>query len=75
MITLEEAKELSKGYKVVPISMEIMSDIRTPMQVLRILKGVSSHCYMLESVEIRKNGEDIHSLDMTLSWKSHVLTG
>lgn len=51
MITFEEAKELSKGYKVVPISMEIMSDIRTPMQVLRILKGVSSHCYMLESVE------------------------
>ena len=46
MITFEEAKELSKGYKVVPISMEIMSDIRTPMQVLRILKGVSSHCYM-----------------------------
>ena len=55
MITFEEAKELSKGYKVVPISMEIMSDIRTPMQVLRILKGVSSHCYMLESVE--KSGE------------------
>ena len=51
MITFEEAKELSKGYKVVPISMEIMSDIKTPMQVLRILKGVSSHCYMLESVE------------------------
>ena len=51
MITFEEAKELSKGYKVVPISMEIMSDIRTPMQLLRILKGVSSHCYMLESVE------------------------
>ena len=51
MITFEEAKGLSKGYKVVPISMEIMSDIRTPMQVLRILKGVSSHCYMLESVE------------------------
>lgn len=57
MITFEEAKELSKGYKVVPISMEIMSDIRTPMQVLRILKGVSSHCYMLESVEIRKMGK------------------
>ena len=53
MITFEEAKELSKGYKVVPISMEIMSDIRTPMQVLRILKGVSSHCYMLESVNLR----------------------
>ena len=51
MITLEEAREIAKGYKVVPISMEILSDIKTPIQVLRILKGVSRHCYMLESVE------------------------
>lgn len=51
MITLQEAKELAEGYRVVPISKEIMADIRTPMQVLRILKGVSHHCYMLESVE------------------------
>ncbi len=51
MITLQEAKNLADGYKVVPISREIMADIRTPMQVLRILKGVSRHCYMLESVE------------------------
>lgn len=27
MITFEEAKELSKGYKVVPISMEIMPSV------------------------------------------------
>lgn len=51
MISLEEARKLSEGYKVVPISREILADIRTPMEVLRILKGVSSHCYMLESVE------------------------
>ena len=51
MITLDEAKKLGKGYKVVPISSQILSDIRTPIEVLRILKGVSSHCYMLESVE------------------------
>lgn len=51
MITLQEAKELAQGYQVVPVSREIMADLRTPMQVLRILKGVSSHCYMLESVE------------------------
>lgn len=51
MITLQEAKELAKGYQVVPISKEIMADIKTPMEVLRILKGVSRHCYMLESVE------------------------
>lgn len=51
MITLQQAKELAKDYKVVPVSREIMADIKTPMEVLRILKGVSSHCYMLESVE------------------------
>lgn len=51
MITLEEAREIATGYQVVPISMEILSDIKTPMEVLRILKGVSRHCYMLESVE------------------------
>jgi len=51
MISLEEAKKISKGFHIVPISKEIMSDIRTPMQVLRILKNISSHCYMLESVE------------------------
>jgi len=51
VITLQEAKELAEGYKVVPISKEIMADIKTPMEVLRILKGVSKHCYMLESVE------------------------
>ncbi len=51
MISLEEARKLAEGYQVVPISGEILADIRTPMEVLRILKGVSSHCYMLESVE------------------------
>ena len=51
MITLEEVKQIAKGYEVVPISGEILADIRTPMEVLRILKGTSSHCYMLESVE------------------------
>lgn len=51
MITREQAKELSKGYEVIPISKEILADIRTPMEVLKVLKGVSTHCYMLESVE------------------------
>ena len=51
MLSLEEAKRVSEGYKVVPLSKEIIADIRTPMEVLRILKGVSSHVYMLESVE------------------------
>ena len=55
MMTLEQAREISKGYSAVPICEEIFSDIRTQMEVLRILKGVSSHCYMLESVENQEN--------------------
>lgn len=35
----------------VPVSREIMSDIKTPMEILKILKKKSTHCYMLESVE------------------------
>lgn len=37
-------------YRIAPVCMEILSDIRTPIEVLRILKNVSSHCYLLESV-------------------------
>lgn len=57
MITpsLEKALEYAKDYKVVPVSKEIYSDIRTPMQVLKILKKASAHCYMLESVENQEN--------------------
>ncbi len=51
MITLQEAAELAEGYRIVPVSKEIMADLKTPIEVLRILKGASRHCYMLESVE------------------------
>ena len=54
MITpeLKQIKEyaFSGKYKTVPVSMEILSDIKTPIEVLRILQNVSGHCYMLESV-------------------------
>lgn len=55
--SLEEAIELEKSeeYKIVPISTEILSDIKTPIEVMRILKSVSSHCYMLESIEDNRN--------------------
>lgn len=50
--SLETVKILAKEnkYNIVPISKEIMSDVKTPIEVLRILKNVSSHCYILESV-------------------------
>jgi anthranilate synthase component 1 len=50
----EKAEELLKNYKRVPVSTEIFSDIRTPIEVLKILKKHSRHCYILESVEEQK---------------------
>lgn len=49
--TLEQVKKYAENYKTVPVSRVIYSDIRTPIEVLRILKSVSRHCYMLESLE------------------------
>ncbi|MCB6993374.1 anthranilate synthase component I [bacterium 210820-DFI.6.37] len=49
--TLDEAKAIAAEYRCVPVSRRIMSDIATPIQVMRILKSVSRHCYMLESLE------------------------
>ena len=52
-ITLEEAKKLaaSGDYDVIPVSCSIMSDVITPIELMRKLKKVSTHCYMLESAQ------------------------
>lgn len=54
--TLEECKALASKdiYGVIPVSTEILSDTSTPIEVLRILKKVSSHAYLLESAEANK---------------------
>ena len=49
---IDTLKELSRQnqYQTAPVSMEILSDIKTPIEVLKILKNVSRHCYLLESI-------------------------
>lgn len=49
---LEAARAYARAgeYRTLPVSTELLSDVRTPMEVLRALKYVSSHCYLLESV-------------------------
>ena len=49
---LNEVKKIADTgkYKVLPVSCEILSDICTPIEAMKILKNISSHCYMLESV-------------------------
>ena len=49
--SLEEAKTYEKDYRTVPVSKSILSDMYTPLQLLGKLKTLSSHVYMLESVE------------------------
>ena len=39
----------SGKYDILPVSCEILSDICTPIEAMKILKNVSTHCYMLES--------------------------
>ena len=53
--SFEEAVKFGKGFDYVPVKKEILSDIRTPIEVMRILKGVSSHVFLLESVENQEN--------------------
>ena len=50
---LEEVKAIAaRGqYKVLPVSCELLSDLCTPIQALRILKNISTHCYLLESAQ------------------------
>ena len=50
--TIEEAAAYAAdgNCSCLPVCTQILSDIRTPVEVLRILKSVSGHCYLLESV-------------------------
>ena len=54
---LDTLRDLAKDgrYDIAPISSELLSDIRTPIETLRILKNVSSHCFLLESVTEQEN--------------------
>lgn len=50
--SIDEIKQRAAGgtFKKAPVALEMLSDIRTPIEALRILKNVSSHVFMLESV-------------------------
>ncbi len=55
--SMEEVRSYASAgeYKYIPVSTSIMSDIKTPIEVLKILKNVSTHTYMLESMENNEN--------------------
>lgn len=53
--SIDQIRPYAGRYRVYPLSAEILSDMRTPIEVLRALQYVSGHVYMLESVSGHEN--------------------
>lgn len=54
--TKEYADELSaQGFGAIPVSHQMLSDVRTPIEVLRALMENDRHCFILESAEDRQH--------------------
>lgn len=51
-VSYDQVREYAKQgmYKRIPVSMELFSDIKTSIEVLKVLKSVSSHVFLLESI-------------------------
>lgn len=50
---LSEVKKIADSgeYDVLPVSCELLSDFTTPIEAMKVLKNISTHCYMLESAQ------------------------
>ena len=74
MPDLTEVKKIASeaNYNVLPVSLEMLSDFTTPIETMRILKNVSTHCYMLESARQTRHGDDVRFLILIRSWRSPV---
>lgn len=50
---INKIKEIASSgeYDIVPVSCELLSDFITPIEAMRKLKNVSTHCFMLESAQ------------------------
>lgn len=52
--TLAGAREFTQDFTVLPVALELLSDVKTPIEVLRSIRRQSSSWYILESI----NGND-----------------
>ena len=50
----EDAIEFAKKYKTIPLSTETVMNY-TPVGIIKKIKAISSHCFMLESADDQKN--------------------
>ena len=51
--SLEEIRAIAATgeFRAAPVSIELLADVKTPIEVLRLLKGQSERCFLLESAE------------------------
>ena len=49
--TMEQARNFCQDNTIIPICLELFSDIKTPIEVLKCLKAEQKKCFLLESVE------------------------
>jgi anthranilate synthase component 1 len=52
---LQELKKLSHEYKSLPVYKIVSGDLLTPIETFKILKNISRHCFILESLEDKDN--------------------
>jgi anthranilate synthase component 1 len=67
----------SEVYTLFPIYKKLTDFDRSPSEVFLILRGLSSHCFILESAEIAENGRFTFigfDPDMEITVKNHVMT-
>lgn len=78
--SFEEARRRAESgdFRRIPVTRELLSDIRTPVETLRALMNVSSHTFLLESCEDSRRWGRYTFLgydpSMEISCKDHVLT-
>lgn len=73
----ETARELAATgeFDLIPITDEMLSDIVTPIALLKMLKSKSSHCYLLESAEDTRHWGRYTFLGFEPSWHISCLNG
>ena len=77
---LEGIQKIAEEKKpaVIPVAYEMLADLKTPIEVLKILKNVSKHVFLLESAEDNKNWGRYTFLGyepgMCLTCRDHLLT-
>lgn len=72
---LTDAQQLIEGNKVIPIAMELFSDVKTPIQVLSAIQKGGGEFYILESVDSGESWGRYTFLGYKPSMNVHGLDG